>query len=306
MACRSNVASAVSPFSCLCLLALLAALTPDVLSAQKRVIIVRHGSTPEGDIIRARADAALLYKQAAFVGEKAYSQRLDNMMKECDVVYKRFATRNEMRKEALQGKFKRTFDVIRFNQELADIRSELEHKALMQRTRVGDPTDEMNSLLEKFAHRSINANGISAMKTELTPEQLDAIFLTDGSNTFSGKTGKTRLEAFKWPFLIQGKEFKEERDAFDVQCDEAVREINAHGSPSPETVIDLLKMVATVGSKVDTLPLSDNPSIRAVETKWRREAKAFIRELTRTLGNCRSSILKSSRSTCSEAKPWGT
>ena len=84
------------------------------------------------------------------------------------------------------------------------------------------------------------------MKTELTPEQLDAIFLTDGSNTFSGKTGKTRLEAFKWPFMIQRKEFQQERDEFEVLCDQAVKEINANGSPSPETIGDLLKQVDAI------------------------------------------------------------
>ena len=120
-------------------------------------LIIRHGSTPEADIIRARADAVLLLKQAELTGEKAYAQRLDNLIRECDVVYKRFSTRNEMRKEALENKFDRTFDIIRFNQQLADIRGELEQKAVMQRTRIGDPTNEMNSLLEKFARQSINA-----------------------------------------------------------------------------------------------------------------------------------------------------
>ena len=250
-----------------------------------REVVVGHGWTLEADIIRARADAVLLLKQAELVGEKAYSQRLDNLMKECDVVYKRFSTRNEMRKEALENKYDRTFDIIRFNQELADIRGELEQKAVMQRTRIGDPTNEMNSLLEKFARQSITVAGIPAMQTELSPEQLDAIFLTDGSNTFSGKTGKTRLEAFKWPFLIQRKEFQEERDEFETQCDMAIKEINTNGSPSPETISDLLKQLDAIDTKLDGLPLSDSQNVRAVETKWRKEAKAFIRELMRTLGN---------------------
>jgi hypothetical protein len=85
-------------------------------------------------------------------------------------------------------------------------------------------------LLEKFARKSINANGISVMQTELTAEQLDAIFLTDEANTFSGKTGKTKLEAFSWPFLLRGKDFQEEREAFDVQCDKVVQEIKINGS----------------------------------------------------------------------------
>ena len=259
--------------------------SPVVLLGQNRVVIVRHGSTPEGDIIRARADAALLFKQAELTGEKAYAKRLDNLMKECDVVYKRFSTRNKIQKEALENKFERTFDIIRFNQQLADIRSELEQKGIMQRTRIGDTTDEMNSLLEKFARRSITVAGIPAMKTELSSEQLDAIFLTDGANTFSGKTGKTRLEAFKWPFVIQRKEFQQERNDFDASCDQALKEINEKGSPSPETISDLLKQADAIDQKLDSLPLSDSQNVRAVEIKWRKEAKAFVRELTRTLGN---------------------
>ncbi len=271
--------------ACLAALVVVAVPMPNVLRGQDRVVIVRHESTPEGDVIRAKADAALLMKQAELIGEVANAQRLDNMLKECDVRYKQMVARNQT-KGTLETKYGTTFDVIRFNQQLAEIRSELEQKAVMQRTRVGDLTDEMNSLLEKFARQSINANGIPAMKTELTPEQLDAIFLTDGSNTFSGKTGKTKLEAFKWPFLIQRKEFQDERNEFDAQCSQAVKEINANGTASPETIMALLKKVEAIDNTLDTLPLSDNPSIRSVEAKWHKEAKAFLRELTRTLGNC--------------------
>jgi hypothetical protein len=259
---------------------------PVVLLGQDRVVIVRHGSTPEGDIIRARADAILLLKHAELTGEKAYAQRLENLIRECDVVYKRFSTRNKIQKEALENKFDRTFDIIRFNQQLADIRGELEQTAIIQHSRVGDLTDEMNSLLEAFTRQSFKAADIPAMKTELSPEQIDALFLTDGSNTFSGKTGKTRLEAFKWPFMIQRKEFQQERNDFDVSCDQAVKEVNENGSPSPETIGDLLKQLDAIDKGLDALPLSDSLNVRVVETKWRKEAKSFIRDLTRTLGNC--------------------
>ena len=99
------------------------------------------------------------------------------------------------------------------------------------------------------------------MKTELTPEQLDAIFLTDGANTFSGKTGKTKLEAFQWPFLIQRKDFQEERAIFDAQCDKVVKDIDANGSPSPETIMDLLEKAAAIGKKIDAIPLSDHANV---------------------------------------------
>lgn len=268
------------------LLAIAMIAIPAVLFAQEKIVVVRHGSTPEGDIIRARADALLLLRQAELTGEKAYAQRLDNLIRECDVVYKRFSTRNEMRTEVLEDKFDRTFDIIRFNQQLADLRGELEKKAILQRTRIGDPTNEMNSLLEAFTRQSLKATDILAMRTELTSEQLDAIFLTDGSNIFSGKTGKTRLEAFQWPFVIQRKEFQHERDEFESLCDQAIKEINANKSPSPETISDLLKQADAIDQKLDSLPLSDSQNVRVVETKWRKEAKAFIRGLNRTLGNC--------------------
>lgn len=226
-----------------------------------------------------------MLKQAELIGQKANAQRLDNMMKECDVSHKRMITRNKT-KGTLESKFGRTFDVISFNQQLADIRSELEQKALMQRTRIGDPTTEMNALLEKFARQSIDVSRISAMKTELTSEQLDAMFMTDGANTFSGKTGKTKLEAFRWPFLIQRKDFQEERDAFDVQCNKVVEEIDSNGSPSPEAIVDLLEKAAAIEKKIDAIPMSENRNVRSVESKWQKEAKAFIRELTQTLGNC--------------------
>ena len=65
---------------------------PVVLVGQDKVVIVRHGSTPEGDITRARADAVLLLRQAQLVGEKAHAQRLENLIRECDVAYKQFST----------------------------------------------------------------------------------------------------------------------------------------------------------------------------------------------------------------------
>jgi hypothetical protein len=268
------------------LLIFLCLVSPAICFGQERLVIVRHGTTPEGDIIRARADAILLLRQAELVGEKAYAQRLENLIRECDVVYKRFATRNKMHKEALENKYERIFDIIRFNQQLADIRSEMEQQAVMKHNRIGDLTDEMNHLLEQFARQSLKAANVPAMKTELSSEQLDSIFLTDGSNIFSGKTGKTRLEAFKWPFMIQRKEFQQERKDFDIACDQAVKEINEDGSPSPEVISDLLKQLDAIDQKLDGLSLSDSANVRAVETKWRKEAKSFIRELIRTLANC--------------------
>jgi hypothetical protein len=50
--------------------------------------------------------------------------------------------------------------------------------------------------------------------------------------------------------------------------------------------MELLKRVEAIEKGLDGLPLSDNPSIRSVETKWRKEAKVFLRELTQALGNC--------------------
>ena len=110
--------------------------------------------------------------------------------------------------------------------------------------------------------------------------------LTDGSNTFSGKTGKTRLEVFKLPFLIQREEFQHEREECERLCDEAVKEIDANNSPTPETIGDLLKQVDAIDKKLDAFPLSDSTNVRAVENKWRKEAKDFMRELTQALGNC--------------------
>ena len=69
-------------------------------------------------------------------------------------------------------------------------------------------------------------------------------------------------------------------------CGQAVNEINANSTPSPETIGDLLKQTDAIDKKLDGLPVSDSENVRAVETKWRKEARSFLRELTRTLGNC--------------------
>jgi hypothetical protein len=138
------------------------ALLPAVVFGQEKVVIVRHGSTPEGDIIRARADAVLLLRQAELIGEKAYAQRLNNLIRECDVVYKRFSTRNKIGSEALANKFNYTFDIIRFNQQLADVRSELERNAIKQRTRIFPrrvgKSSKRWSVTETFVWRSAQAH----------------------------------------------------------------------------------------------------------------------------------------------------
>lgn len=270
-------------------------LSPRILLGQNKVLVVRHGSTPEGDLLRARADAVLALRQAELVGEKALTQRLENMIKECDVAYKRFATRQEVQKEALESKYGRAIDLIRFNQELADIRAELQRNGIMQRTRNGDPTRDMNRILEQLAHQPVEAKSFPSLTTELSPEQLDSVYLTDGSSIFSARTGKTMLETFRWPFYLQQQDFGQEREAFELLCDQAIQEMGAKGAPSPDTIMSLLKSLDTIGTKINSIVLSDSPDIHAVETKWRMEAKGFVQELSRALGN--TSRLESSRLT---------
>jgi len=267
------------------LLVFLGQLSAAGLLCGQQVVIVRHVATPEQSILRARADAALTLAQAQLVGENALAQRLENMIRQCDVVYKQFATRKQIRNEALQDNFDRMFNRIAFHQQLSAIRDDLQRNAVMKRTRVGDPTEAMNDCLERLSRRSFDLGTIPAAKTELSAEQIDAIYLTDGYNTFSAKTGKTRLEAFKWPFLIQRKEFQEQRQQFEELCDQALKEIDASGSPSPETVTGLLGMVDSINRTLDALPLSDSADIQAVEMRWRKEAKAFTREMFRSLAS---------------------
>jgi hypothetical protein len=123
------------------------------------------------------------------------------------------------------------------------------------------------------------------MSVELSQDQLDSICLTDGSNTFSAKTGKTRLETFKWPFFIRREELDQERSEFEVLCSQAIKEIDESGSLSPQTVLALARKAAAVEGRVDSIPLSEAASVRAMETKWRTEAKVFLRELNRTIQN---------------------
>jgi len=104
-----------------------------IVFGQRGVVVVHHVSTPEQSILRARADAALTLAQAQLVGERALAQRLENMIRQCDVVYKQFATRKQIRNEALRDKFERTFDLIRFQQQLSGIRDELQRNAVMKR-----------------------------------------------------------------------------------------------------------------------------------------------------------------------------
>lgn len=264
---------------------LLAILLASAVAAQDKVVVAGRGATPEGDIIRARADAVLALKQAELVGEKALAQRLDNMIKACDVAHTRMATRNQMQRDAARNTYDRTFDVIRFREQIGDIRSQLQQRALAQQGRVGNPTDQMNFMLEKFSQPSYGVKNAAALATELSPEQLDAIYLTNGANTFSARTGKTRLEGFRWPFFLQREAFAEERTAFDAACDTAIKQINTSRSPSPDTILAMLKILSEMNGKVDALPLSDSADVRNVETKWRKEAKEFLRELARTLGN---------------------
>ncbi len=252
---------------------------------QEKVVIERHGSTPEGDIIRARADAVLAMKQAELIGEKAVAQRLENMITECDAARTRLSTRNQMSQEAFENSFTRAFDSIRFHQQLAEIRSSMQQNAAMRRTSVGDPTDDMNLLLAKFSERPLDPSALPVLKTELSPEQLDAIYMTDGANVFSARTGRSRIESFKWPFFLQRQEFREGRHAFEVVSDKAVQEIRSKGSPSPETILDLLAQLGKIEEAISSCPLPENASTRSVEMKWRNEAASFIRELRRTLAN---------------------
>jgi hypothetical protein len=54
--------------------------------------IVFLETTPQADLIRAKADAELMKKQAELVGKIADAQQLDNMLKECDLAYKKMVS----------------------------------------------------------------------------------------------------------------------------------------------------------------------------------------------------------------------
>ena len=58
---------------------------PTILQAQPRVEIYHHNSTALGDILRAKADAVVALKQAQLIGEQVLAQRLENMIRACDV-----------------------------------------------------------------------------------------------------------------------------------------------------------------------------------------------------------------------------
>ena len=79
---------------------------PTILQAQPRVEIYHHSSTALGDILRAKADAVVALKQAQLIGEKALAQRLENMIRACDVKHKQFSTRNQMQKERMEHQFR--------------------------------------------------------------------------------------------------------------------------------------------------------------------------------------------------------
>jgi hypothetical protein len=256
-----------------------------ILQAQTKVEIYHHNSTAEGDILRARADAVVALSQSQLIHEQAVAQRLENMIRECDVAYKRFSTRNQMEKERREHQFEMIFDSIKFNQQLADIRKELELKIAMEHPGTGDLTDEMNLLLKNFTQNSFDKNTNAAMKTELSPEQLQAICLSDGSNTFTGTGGRTRLDTFSWPFILKMKVFDADRAEFEELYQKAMKEIEENKNPSPETVIRLLEKKSDIEKKVDSIKLSSKADLQTTEMKWRSEAKNYLRELNQTLDN---------------------
>jgi hypothetical protein len=264
---------------------LMLCLMPSILHAQPTVEIYHHNSTAEGDILRARADAVIALSQAQLIHEKAVAQRLENMIRECDVAYKQFSTRNQMQKERMDQKYEMIFNGIKFNEQLLEIRRELELKGAMDHPGTGDLTDEMNLLLKKFTQSSFDKNAIAAMKIELSPEQLQAIYLSDGSNTFSAMAGKTKLETFSWPFILKMKEFDGDRAEFEKLYAQAMKESDENKNPSPETIIRLLEKKAEIDKKVDSIKLSITEDLRTTEMKWRSEAKNYIRDLTQSLNN---------------------
>jgi hypothetical protein len=258
---------------------------PNILFAQTKVESYHHDSTAEGNILRGRADAVVALSQARLINEQAIAQRLENMIRDCDVAYKQFSTRNQMQNERREHDAEMVFDSIKFNQQLLEIRRELELKAAMEHPGTGDPTNEMNLLLKKFTQNSFDKNAIAAMKTELSPEQLQAIRLSDGTNTFTAVAGKTKLETLKWPFLIQKTEFKEDREEFEKLYAQAKKESDDNKNPSPETIVSLLEKEAEIEKKVETIKLSTKTDLPATETKWRSEAKNYLREVNQSLNN---------------------
>lgn len=263
----------------------LAPMTPTVVHAQPRVEIYHHSSTALGDILRAKADAIVALRQAELIHERAIAQRLENLIRECDVVYKRFTTRNQMQTEHREHEFSEKFDHIKFNQQLAEIRSQLEIKAAMEHKGIGNLSDEMNLLLEKFTQSSFNKYNVAAMQTELSPEQLQAIYLTDGSNVFSAVGGKTHVEQLVWPYLMEMAAFDADRQEFEKLYGQAMEESAEKGRPRPETVIALLEKKSDLERLIATIKLSSKADLQRTETKWRTEATNYLKQVTDALNS---------------------
>ena len=155
----------------------------------------------------------------------------------------------------------------------------------MEHRGTGDLTGQMNLFLEKFTQTSFNKYSVAAMQTDLSPEQLQSICLTDGSTTFTAMAGKTQLEKLKWPYLIRMRAFNDERAAFEKLYDQAMQETGENGTPSPDTVVALLEKKTDIEQLVAGTTLSSSADLRTTEMKWRSEAKNYLNQLTETLNN---------------------
>ena len=129
----------------------------------------------------------------------------------------------------------------------------------MEHRGTGDLTGQMNLLLEKFTQSSFDKYSVTAMRTDLSSEQLQAICLTDGSNHFYGDGGenaarKTEMAVPDTNACFQGRKCGI-RKAF---YDQAMQETGDNGTPSPDTVVAPLEKKTDIEQLVTGFTLSDH------------------------------------------------
>lgn len=141
-------------------------------------------------------------------------------------------------------------------------KEELRHKQTRRRivddpylASKGDPSDDLNWLLEELSAVWLDfkylpreqALADSEADTHLDLQDIHHIRLTDGSQS-SGRQFIFRADEAKplqtdWPFALQGPEFNELREAFEILRDQVLKESRERGGVSHESQAQLMQAV---------------------------------------------------------------
>jgi hypothetical protein len=204
------------------------------------------GGTPLS--FQIEAEAKYVAAQGAFLESAAIARKINAEAVEQEIknsvayVKAYFDRREENRKRTLAERGGTILDHEATRQKTMELRI----NKFFRDTLKEDVTDEMNWLLQGlYVVQYMSRQDLDALDSQLTKEELDLVYLTDGGrgDKLVFPAGSGDMLKTPWPYAFQGSEFAKARKEFEDARDALVSELREKGYAGEESKKRLFKSI---------------------------------------------------------------